>query len=332
MATLDWIAAQARLLGNLELPERPIVLTDTSDYMSIERGQVIELDGEFYVVRCNEREGRFGVDDQPKFWVKRAVDLRTGRVHILKLAFSEEFKIRVGPAEIRCSRSGEKEACVLELVRGNRHFMQGRTARDARGNLVRVIEFIYGADLLSHINAMPERHEVYCRTALPGILAKVCGSLAALDPLHELGLCHGDIRNDHVLVERDTGDYRWIDFDLTQDFSDFDIWSAGNILHYVVAKGFVTFRDALNERPELSGRLSEDDASAFFPHRVMNLGKVYPYLPPKLNQILLRFSLGARTWYDRIRQLTDDLGDCAAAAGWGWGRTERDDPPPVKPD
>jgi serine/threonine protein kinase len=204
--------------------------------MSIERDHVIDLQGDVFLVRCDEREGRFGLGDQPKFWVKRALNLNTGTMHILKLAFQEAFKVQVGSREIRCVRNAEKEGRVLELVRGDDRFMQGRTAYDSRGNLVRVIDFIRGVDLLSHLASIPGGHEQYCQTRLPEILAKVTRSIAGLARLHDAGLCHGDIRNDHLLIESKTGSYRWIDFDLTQDFRDFDIWSIGNVLHCVVAR------------------------------------------------------------------------------------------------
>jgi len=45
----------------------------------------------------------------------------------------------------------------------------------------------------------------------------------------------------------------------------------------------------------------------FFPHRIMNLWKVYPYLPSALNEILRRFSAGARAPYDRMSQIANDL-------------------------
>jgi hypothetical protein len=78
----------------------------------------------------------------------------------------------------------------------------------------------------------------------------------------------------------------------------------------VLWPGFVTFQDALLIRPELSGALAQEDASVFFPNRVMSLRKVYPYLPAKLNEVLRRFSFGAACCYDRISQITDDLADC----------------------
>lgn len=310
--TDDWIRERLCRFGMQPIPGPPVVWRDTSNYMSIERGHFIDLAGDLFLIRCNEHEGRFGLDDQPKFWVKRALDLNTGRTYILKLVIQESFKVSVGPREVLCVRNAEKESKVLDLVRGDPRFMQGRTTCDASGNPVRVIDWIRGIDLLTHLHSVQVRHEEYCRTLLPAILAKVVDNIAALGRLHEAGLCHGDIRNDHLLVERDTGSYKWIDFDLDQGIADFDIWSVGNVLHCVVAKGFMTFRDVLDTRPELSGELSRDDASVFFPYRVMNLRKIYPYLPEKLNDVLLRFSCGAGVCYDRISQITDDLAECTS--------------------
>jgi len=277
-----------------------VVWDDTTNYMSIERGHIVDLGGDLFLIRSNEHEGRFGIDEQPKFWVKRALSLDTGQTYILKLTCQEEFKIHVGQREIKCYRSAEKEAQVLALAHGGGRFMQGHAVRDSRGNLVRVVEFIPGMDLLSYLQSVPLRHEEYFHVLLPGILTHIANNLAAIQRLHDAGLCHGDIRNDHVLIERGTGSYKWIDFDLKQDSPDFDNWSAGNILHCMLAKGFVTFHDALQIKPELSGRLFDEDASVFFPNRVMNLRKVYGYIPDRLNDVLRRFSLGARVFYDKI--------------------------------
>lgn len=318
----EWIRARALAQAGEPLPARPVIWDDTSQYMSIERGHVVALGDGLFLVRGNEHEGRFGIDDQPKFWVKHALDLDTGRLHILKLPFQEDFKIHVGAREIRCSRSAEKEGQVLAAVRGDTRFMQGRTARDARGNPVQVIDFITGTDLLSYLRSIRLQHEEYFHTLLPGILASVTESLDAIQKLHDAGLCHGDIRNDHLLIERATGGYKWIDFDLNENSPYFDVWSAGNILHCAVAKGFVTFHDALQAQPGLAAALWREDASVFFPHRVMNLGKVFPYLPERLNDVLCRFSLGSEARYDRMAQITADLRECAAAVGWNWDGQE----------
>ena len=312
---MEWIRGRALALAGETLPLLPVIWDDTSRYMSIERGHVIALEEALFLVRGNEHEGRFGIDDQPKFWVKHAIDLETGRLHILKLPFQEEFRIHVGEEEIRCARSAEKEARVLAAVQGDPRFMQGRTAHDACGNPVQVIDFITGVDLLQYLHSLKAGHEEYCYTLLPGILKRIAESFAGIQRLHEAGLCHGDIRNDHLLIERASGLYKWIDFDLDESSAHFDMWSAGNILHCVVAKGFLTFHDAIRSQPGLTATLWREDASVFFPHRIMNLGKVYPYIPAPLNAVLYRFALGAASRYESMAKIERDLRECAAAMG-----------------
>ena len=255
------------------------------------------------------------MEEQPKFWVKRALSLIDGRKCVLKLVFHESFKMQIGAFQVTCFRSGEKEGRVLDFVRADRCFMQGRIRRDRKNNPVRVIDFIEGIDLLNHVCNLKLSHEKYFREHLPSLLARTIIACRAIQHLNENGLCHGDIRNDHIIIERESGEFRWIDFDLTQDFSDFDLWSLGNILHCIIGKGFVNFRDVVEQKPQLSGLLTEDDASAFFPHRVMNLAKVFPYIPKELNSVLLRFSLGAPSFYNSIAQVVEDLGEALSRLG-----------------
>jgi hypothetical protein len=311
-----WVRARVRELAGRDLGGRPVVFADTSSFMAIDRDHIIDLEGEMFLVRGSERETRFGLGDQPKFWVKRVVALESGRPYIVKLVFREEFRVQVGPLEVRCARSAEKEAEVLRRVRGDDRFMQGRAVRDTAGNLVRILDVIDGASMLDHLLSASVPHEQYFATALPSVLAHVLDCLRGIHGLHEAGLVHGDIRNDHVLVEREGGRFRWIDFDLWQDSPAFDVWSVGNVLHCVIARGFVHFREVVHEHPELSGRLVDDDASAFFPYRVMNLARVFPYLPRKLNDVLLRFSVGTRTPYESVAAVVDDICECASAEGW----------------
>ena len=236
--------------------------------MAIDRDDVIDLAGELFLVTRTEQERRFGLEGEPKFWVKRAVSLTTGRRHILKLVFDETFDVDVGALRIRCRRSAAKEARVLDLMRDDDRCMQGRAVRDAAGNLVRVIDFIEGVDLLTYIGALAMPHEQYFHDLFPGLFAKTIGAVRAIGRLHAEGLCHGDIRNDHILIERGTGRFRWIDFDLDQAAPDYDIWALGNILHCVAGKGFVTFQETLRDRPELAGAERDLAPCVFFPNRI----------------------------------------------------------------
>ena len=70
-----WIISQVERPDREPLLGRPVIFRDTTNYMYIDRGHLIELEGELFLVRGNEKEGRFGLDEQPKFWVKRAISL-----------------------------------------------------------------------------------------------------------------------------------------------------------------------------------------------------------------------------------------------------------------
>jgi len=294
------------------------VVTDTSNFLKIYRGQVIRLEGKKLLVSGQVYEPRFGLEDQPKFWVKRGYDLDSGHQVIIKLEFYEEFVAHFGSYRIPCYRSPEKESEVLRLVAGDSRFMQGQTLIDDSGNNVRVLKFIYGKTLFDQIREMEIGHEEYYHTHLAPILKKLVGCLEAIQILHDDDLSHGDIRNDHIIIEEGTREFRWIDFDLCQDvmfdpyktFTAFDVWSFGNVLQFVIGMGLTTFRDILD-----IGRFSTDiitslnttDAGAFHHYRLMNLKKIYPYISERLNTILMRFSMSAEDYYWTVTDLRRDL-------------------------
>ena len=313
---VELLRLRARELAGIELPGAPRVLRDTSNFIDIDRGDVLDLAGHPYLVLGHEREGRFGIDDQPKYWVKRAVSLRTGRMHVLKLVFHESFSTEVHGQHHACERSASKEARVLEVVRDHPNFMHGTAVLDQGANLVRVIDFIEGQTLLQYLGDLTLSHEQYLERALPRLLAETYDCVAGIAYLHGRHLCHGDIRNDHIILDARTGRARWIDFDYTRPSLAFDVWSLGNVLNCVLAKGFVTFHELRKSRPNLLARLGDEDASVFFPHRVMNLDKIYPHLPPCLVRMLRRFARGDCARYQRADEVRDDLGSCMDSLGW----------------
>lgn len=282
---------------------------DTSDWMRITRGDVFYLGGKYFVVKGNKYETRFGIGEQPKYWVFGAIDLETGADKIIKTVFHEDFHVRIGVFRIRCYRSPEKEARVLNSTLGDKRFMQGYTVEDEKGNLVRVIDYIRGETLLEKVHENRKDHEQYFYEDLPGILHKLTDSMQAVYLLHSNHMCHGDIRNDHIIIERGTGQYRWIDFDLNQHVSDFDTWSMGNIINYVVAKGIVSFSRVIKSAEfseAVKQSLSAEDGGAFYEYRIMNLKKLYPYIPDSLNDILLHFTKKPKVYYKTMIQLIRD--------------------------
>jgi hypothetical protein len=296
----------------------PTVTDDTSAYMSISTGTVLSLEGSHYFVTGEAKEGRFGIVEQPKFWVKYAYDLEDGTRKVIKLVFHEQFTTALGAFKVRCRRDPDKESRILELTTGDERFMQGRTVRDRAGNNVRVLDHIRGKSLYSHVVMLDQPHEVYFHETLPGILSNVAGCIEAIAVLHAHGEQHGDVRNDHIIIERDTGRYRWIDFDYSVNYLDYDVWSMGNILTYAVGKGIRTCKEAigiLSARGRSPAAVTPDDALLFFKYRMANLRKVYPYIPKELNELLMRFSTSTLDFYENLGKMAQDLRDVLELLG-----------------
>jgi len=282
------------------------IVTDVTDWMRIEAGDVVVLDGREFLIKGNMYETRFGISEQPKYWVFSAVDLENREAKIIKMPFHESFDVRIAGFKIHCFRSSEKEARVLEMVRGDQRFMQGRTVKDSHGDPVRIIDFIHGDTIFKIIHNNGKSHGQYYYEDLPGILKNLTDCIHAIILLHDNHMCHGDIRNDHIIVDAHDGRYRWIDFDLNQHVLDFDLWSMGNILNYAVGKGINAFSKILKSDAfpdSVKNSLVPEDASAFYEYRVMNLKKLYPYISEGLNNILLHFTVRPDKFYPNLKQL-----------------------------
>ncbi|MFO7892395.1 MAG: hypothetical protein R6U63_01565 [Longimicrobiales bacterium] len=293
------------------------VFTDTSDFMSITAGDVIRIGDVHYYVYGEEREGRFGLDEQPKLWVKRAVDLETGRKKVLKLGFYESFVMRVGDVPVKCFRSPRKEARILEKTRDDPHFMCGVGREDAAGNLVRILDRINGLSIYDYIQRLDTDHESYFHEEFPRIFTSVLTSVRAIERLHAAGELHGDIRNDHLWRDRDSDDWRWIDFDYTYEWTENpfgnDLYGLGNILLFTAGQGFHTMKSLETCLPtDVPGTtcLEPADFSLFFGHRVMNLRKLFPYMPESLNRVLMRFAHRVEVLYRDVSEMVSELEAC----------------------
>ncbi|GAB7023895.1 serine/threonine-protein kinase [Salidesulfovibrio brasiliensis] len=303
LVTASMPSFPARRIGRL--------VTDTTDFMAVGYGDVIKLGDRHYMVLRDEAERRFGIEDF-KFWVKRCRCLETGEPAILKLVFHEEFYQKVGPASIRSFRSPTKEARILDLVADDPRFMHGFSLRDEAGNLVRVLEVIRGKRYDEVVDALPGNHEQYFHESLRDALDVFVEASEAIGFLHEHGEQHGDVRRDHLWLETRTGQGRWLDFDYAYEARAnpfaLDLYGLGNCLLFIVGKRIYTpqvFRDMPG-----GGDVRQSDFSPIIKNRLVNLRRLFPYIPEPLNNVLLHFSEGAEVFYDSVAEMLADLRPC----------------------
>lgn len=298
------------------------IFTDTTDFTSIDYGDIIYVDGRYFLVTAFTREGRFGVDEQIKPWVPRVEDLASGDKKILKLVFHETFEITFGPFTIPCYRNPEKEALILELVQGDANFMQGEAVLDEAGNLVRILDIVNGSRLDKVIHRSQVSHEEYFFNELPNILTHYLPCVQGIAFLHAHGFRHGDVRRDHIFVERGTGIYRWIDYDydfyIPEKPFALDLYELGNALMYLTGRGNFHPRDVLadsNMGQAVADTIVAGDYALLSKNRIVNLQKLFPYVPTALNNIFLHFSLGTEVFYDSVDELYHDLAE-VVMQGW----------------
>lgn len=284
--------------------------TDTSDFCKVDYNHVALLAGKPYLIRHPVRV-QIGFDEEIKYWVKRAIDLAAGTSVIIKLVHAEKFDVNIGGISFRCFRSPKKEARILKLTAGHKNFMSGYDTSDDKGNIIRVLDFIYGKELPDYIDRIKGDHQTYFHEHFPGVLDNFIECVSGIRFLHDNGEKHGDIHRSHIMIDRETGNYRWIDFDINyqhrENIYGYDLFGLGNILMFLAAKGDVLLYDLQKENHPVLSELTRDDMNIVFNNRVANLRKIYPYIPESLNRVLRHFSLGTHWFYEHTRQLLEDL-------------------------
>jgi len=112
-------------------------------------------------------------------------------------------------------------------------------------------------------------------------------------------------------VERDTGRYRWIDFDYDykekDDLTSHDVFEMGTLLAFVVGKDYLSYSQLKRISPEIASNLKPSDMLAIFPNQVANLKLVYPYIHDQINEIILRFAQGSQHEYSDAHMLAADI-------------------------
>ncbi len=301
---------------HLELDRVPMrfrIIEDTSDFFKIDYDDVVILDKRPYLIRHCAKEGRFGIDEQDKYWVKRAIDLSDGRLKIIKLVFHEEFSGKLGGYDADFIRSPRKESRILRKTHGHPNFMQGFTVMDQANNLVRILDFIKGKTWHAYIQYLGSTHEDYYYNYFPAVLEEFTELVNAIGFIHNRGEVHGDIRRDHIIKDKDTGINKWIDFDYSyilhgESHFGWDLFGLGNILVFITARGDITANNlhSLN-LPVDQSSFNTGDLNIIFKDRIINLKKIYPYISKQLNDILLNFSTETKVFYENTIQLIEEL-------------------------
>ena len=195
--------------------------------------------------------------------------------------------------------------------------MQGESYRDSEGNSIRLLDVVRGPNFYVYIGTLEMDHESYFNTVLPTILTKLVKLFEAIRFLHFHGFRHGDIRNDHVIIEDNTGNFVWIDFDYDYESVEnpfsLDIMGIGNILLYAVGKGFHNLKQKKRGKQiynEILSIVEPEDFSILHKWRFMNLKKLFPYIPIGLNDILAHFTLGSDVFYESVDEIIADLKTC----------------------
>ncbi len=321
---VDWNRFPAHILSRLQdhyaiktLRRQPRLIGDTGNFANLDYGDVIHIGDRYFLITGYTKEGRFGIDEQPKQWVPKVYDLESGERKIAKLTFHESYRLTIGKLEVTCYRSPEKEAAVIELVRGNPLFMQGYSAHDEADNLVRILDIIKGKRLDKHLEVLGETHREYFDVHVKGILLKFLESVKAISLLHAHGFKHGDIRRDHIFVDHGDGRFVWIDFDydfyLPERPFALDLFGLGNVLLFILGRRNFRPADILKDvemGPDVLKKLDSNDLSLVAADRVFNIRKIFPYVPKGLNDVLLHFSAGTNVMYDSVREFHDDLAAC----------------------
>ncbi len=300
-------------LESNSVPKSFRIIEDTSDFFKVDYDDVVILGDRPYLIRHSAREGRFGIDDEDKYWVKRAVDLIDGKLKIIKLVFHEDFKGHLGSLEADFRRSPRKESRVLRKTRGHPNFMQGFDVQDRANNIIRILDFIKGKKWHEYILELGTNHEDYYYNHFPTVLGEYIELTEAIGFLHNRGEIHGDIRRDHIIKEKETGINKWIDFDFSyilhgESHFVYDMLGLGNVLAFITGRGDVTVQTLHSHNPSLDpGSIQLTDRNTVFKNRIVNLKKIYPYISKKLNDILLHFSIETKVIYESTTQFIDDL-------------------------
>ena len=106
----------------------------------------------------------------------------------------------------------------------------------------------------------------------------------------------------------------WIDFDYAYEFEDnpfgIDLFGLGSLLIFLAGKQIFTAANLDQTLADNSVVFEPSDFSLLYKNRIVNLKKIFPYVPDELNFIFLHFSQGAEIFYESVDEFLVDLEPC----------------------
>ena len=88
------------------------------------------------------------------------------------------------------------------------------------------------------------------------------------------------------------------------------MWRFGNLLQFVIGKGLNPIGQIIQSddfSQNVIDSLGPLDCGAYYTYRLMNLKKIYPYISPGLNEMLMRFSASSLRHYNQLWELMEVL-------------------------
>ena len=276
---------------------------------------VVILGGVPYFVRNNEREGRFGLEDEPKFWVKRSINLLTGETEGPEVGL--QGALRGQDREPRVRMRAEPPEGGADPGTGPRQ--GGFHAGDDGAGLRRPPAS--HPRLHPRQDALPDRahcsgqdHEDFFYDHFPIVLDEYVGIVEAIRFLHQSGEKHGDIRRDHLIKDETTGRYRWIDYDFNYRHGEsrfaYDLFGLGNILVFITGRGDVTTNRLLAAGARHPGPADRRRCEHRVPQPRRQSEKdlsLHPRIPEPGAACI--FPRGPQVYYETTEELLEDLGE-----------------------
>lgn len=253
--------------------------------------------------RVEIKDKQFNILEWLRTSTYRAEDLESGKSVVLK--FQGKGK--------KCSGY---ERDFFAKVPSHDNIVRGYSLVDESGDILIVTEFTEGEKLQDYLSEFGVDHKRYFLESFPEILNNFMGAIRGVEHIVKNGF-YNEFAIYHIWIDKKTGRYILFDFDLPstelsklqalKDLESSTISNIGGSLCEIVAPLGIYEYEAVHDEEMYFDELGITDADFNEYNLLVDLQKVYPYIPDELNKILLRFGRDASNPYTSISELYSDL-------------------------